>query len=327
MAAAQQDEFHFPDEAGGDIEADKSKAQSPARKDDDEIEVQIVDDTPDKDKGRKPLEREVLDPTEEELEQYSEGVKKRIAELTHAKHDARRAKEEGDRERAELHRLAQQLLQENNTLKQTVTTGRDTLLGSFREKATADLERARADLKAAHEAFDTDKIVAAQEAMQDAKIRLDKAANFRPASLQPAKTELQPQQLQQPEVKPDEKALRWQAKNQWFGQPGYEDITSYALGLHQKLVASGLDSRSDEYYEQLDARVKPKFPELFGDEGKPKPGEVQRKPASVAAPAARSSGAKKTIQLTKTQVALAQKFGLTPQQYAAQVAKLENQNG
>jgi hypothetical protein len=125
-------------------------------------------------------------------------------------------------------------------------------------------------------------------------------------------------------VQPDEKTLRWQAKNQWFGSNGFEEVTSFALGLHQKLVNSGTDPRSDEYFEQINARVKSKFPEVFGDtEDTSSNGASSRKPASVVAPATRSSGAKK-VQLTTTQLALAKKFGLTPQQYAVQVAKLEN---
>ena len=98
------------------------------------------------------------------------------------------------------------------------------------------------------------------------------------------------------------------------------------LGLHQNLVNNGVDPRSDEYFERIDARMKSKFPEVFGaTEDKPRTGDTKR-PASVVASAARSSGTKK-IQLTTTQVALAKKYGLTPQQYAAEVAKLERQNG
>ncbi|MFZ9166312.1 MAG: hypothetical protein ACO22N_09670, partial [Ilumatobacteraceae bacterium] len=107
------------------------------------------------------------------------------------------------------------------------------------------------------------------------------------------------------------------------GANGFEEVTSFALGLHQKLVTSGVDPRSDEYFEQIDARVKSKFPEVFGEPDKPRNGSSQRKPATVAAPATRSSGPRK-VQLTETQIALAKKFGLTPQQYALQVAKLEN---
>jgi hypothetical protein len=196
-----------------------------------------------------------------------------------------------------------------------------------KEKAESDLDIARRELKQAHEAFDTDAIVAAQEKLAEAKMRSEAAKNFKPTPLQEAEYELKTQQPSEQSVKPDEKSLRWQAKNQWFGQDGFEEYTSYALGLHQKLVSGGIDPRSDSYYDQIDGRMKSKFPELFGEtEDKPKSGEVQKKPTTVVAPAARSTSAGK-IRLTATQVALAKKFNLTPQQYAAQVAKLENQNG
>jgi len=117
-------------------------------------------------------------------------------------------------------------------------------------------------------------------------------------------------------------------KNQWFGASGFEEVTSFALGLHQKLVANGIDPRSDEYFEQIDARVKSKFPEVFGEEDeKPRSqGTPAKKPASVVAPASRSTG-KKKIELTPSQAALVKKFKLDPQAYAREVLKLENQNG
>jgi hypothetical protein len=190
--------------------------------------------------------------------------------------------------------------------------------------ATAELEKARRDYKAAQEAFDTDAILAAQEALLEAKMKVEQARNFRPPPLQTQETEVQPRHQEPQQVRADEKTLRWQAKNQWFGSNGFEEITSFALGLHQKLVNSGVNPATDEYFEQIDARVKSTFPEIFGgSEDRPRNGNAPRKPAAVAAPATRSSGAKK-IQLTTTQLALAKKFGLTPQQYAAQVAKLEN---
>jgi hypothetical protein len=127
-----------------------------------------------------------------------------------------------------------------------------------------------------------------------------------------------------------EKALRWQAKNQWYGQPGFEEYTSYALGLHHKLVNSGVDPRTDQYFEQINARMHKTFPELFGGNGDNDHSrngqESSKRPSTVVAPASRSSGTKK-IQLTPRQIALAKKYGLTPQQYAAEVAKLEVSNG
>lgn len=104
-------------------------------------------------------------------------------------------------------------------------------------------------------------------------------------------------------------------------------MTSFALGLHQKLVNSGVDPRSDDYFEKIDSRMKSVFREFYGAEDKPKSGDgSSKRPTTVVAPATRSTGARK-VQLTETQIALARKFGLTPQQYAAQVAKLEKSNG
>ena len=231
------------------------------------------------------------------------------------------------REKQELEVLTQRLLDENKKLRQNVNIGSEQYTQMAKTAAEAELDKARREYKAAQEAFDSDAILAAQEALLDAKMKLESAKNFRQTPLQDENFEVQTNYQEPQRVQPDEKTLRWQAKNQWFGADGFEEITSYALGLHQKLVNSGSDPRSDEYFEQIDARVKSKFPEVFGgNEDRPRSGDTPKKPASVVAPATRSSG-KKTVQLTKTQLALAEKFKLTPQQYAAQVARLENQNG
>ena len=292
----------------------------------DEIEIEVVDDTPEKDKGRKPLDREVAEPTEDELNNYSEGVQKRIKELTHARHDERRAKEALLREKQELERIARTLIEEHKKLKSQFDAGAQ----QYKETATAaveyEIDAAKRKYKEAYEAGDPDAIVAAQEALTEAKLRANSVKNYAPAPLQDVETLVQ-MPVSDPEPQIDDKTLRWKARNQWFGAEGHEDMTSFSLGLHQKLVNSGVDPRSDEYFEKIDSRMKEVFPEYFGDaDEKPKTGEGSRKPATVVAPGARSTGAKK-IQLTATQVALAKKFGLTPQQYAAELAKLEKSNG
>ena len=313
--------FKFPDE---DNESDKEVVIS--QQDDGDIEIEVIDDTPERDKGRKPLNREVADPTDDEIENYTKGAQERIKELTHARHDERRAKEALQREKQELERLAQHMQNENTKLKQYVDNGTQQYGEMAKNAAEAELDKARRDYKIAQEAFDTDGIIAAQEALTDAKMKVTAAKNFRPAPLQQEDIAVQTRQPAQPQVQPDEKTLRWQAKNQWFGAEGFEDVSSFALGLHQNLVNNGVDPRSDEYFERIDARMKSKFPEVFGEtEDKPRVSDTKR-PASVVASAARSSGTKK-IQLTTTQIALAKKYGLTPQQYAAEVAKLERQNG
>ena len=312
--------YKFPDE----VEDKKTADVEFEIEGEGEVEIEIEDDTPVQDRGRKPLDREVLDPTEDEIDTYSDKVKLRIKELTHARHDERRVKEATMREKQELERLAQQLIDENKRLKQNVYTGQEAIIHSAKEKAETDLAVARHRLKMAQESFDNDAIVEAHEALMDAKVRVEQTRNYRPTPLQEDNFEVQTQQAQPSRVEPDEKTLRWQAKNQWFGQQGFEEYTSYALGLHQKLVTNGVDPRSAEYFDQIDGRMKSTFPDLFGQTNdKPRSGEVQKRPTTVVASVSRSTSAGK-IKLTQTQVALAKKFGLTAQQYAAQVAKLEN---
>jgi len=309
-------EFKFPDE----LEDDKTvEIESNA----DEIEIEVVDDTPPADRGRKALEKEVEDPTDEEIASYGDKVKVRIKELTHARHDERRAKEALMREKLELENMARQVVAENQQLRKHVSDGSQQFQQQSVQLAENELEAARKQYKVAQEAFDSDAILAAQEALLEAKMKIAAIKGSRQQIRQEEREEA-PRQVQQPtETKADAKTLRWQAKNQWFGSEGFEEVTSYSLGLHQKLVNSGVDPRSDEYFETIDTRVRDKFPEVFGNE---KSKESSRRPTSVVAPAARSSGVKK-VQMTSTAMALARKFGLTPQQYAAQVAKLEASNG
>ena len=316
--------FKFPDEQ--DEQNTATETETEVTVDAGEVEIEIVDDTPERDRGRKPLDKEVADPTDDEIESYSDGVKKRIKELTHARHDERRAKEALLREKQELERLAQHMVEENKRLKQYVNTGSEHYAASVKQLAETELETARRKLKEAHEAFDTDAIIAAQEALAEAKMKHSAAQNFRPTPLQIEDNGVQIPQTRETPPPVDDKTLRWQAKNQWFGAQGFEELTSFALGLHQKLVNSGIDPRSDEYFERIDARMKSTFPDVFGGEDKPKSGEGSRRPSTVVAPATRSTGAKK-VQLTPTQIALAKKFGLTPQQYAAELAKMEKSNG
>jgi hypothetical protein len=311
------DPYKFPDE----VEETNIEVTT-----DGDVEVEIIDDTPERDRGRKPLDREVSDPTDDEIESYSDNVKKRIKDLTHARHDERRAKESLLREKQELERLAQHMMAENNKLKQYVNNGSEQYAASVKHIADSEVDKAKRALKEANESFDTEAIITAQEALMDAKMRAEAAKNFRHTPLQVDEPVVQMRQQQDAAPQVDDKTLRWQAKNQWFGSSGFEEHTSFALGLHQKLVNSGLDPRSDEYFERIDSRMKSTFPDMFGNDDRPKSGDGSRRPASVVAPATRSTGARK-VQLTPTQVALAKKYGLTPQQYAVEVAKLEKSNG
>jgi hypothetical protein len=310
------DKFKFPDEID---EKDGIEVQA-------EDDIEIVDDTPPVDRGRKPLDRDVNDPTDDELAAYSEGVKKRMNELTHARHDERRAKEALLREKQELERVAQVVLEENRRLKQAVNTGTEQYVETAKTAAEASLDVAKRRFKEAFETGDADQIMDAQAALTTAQMRAETAKNFRHTPLQVDEDVVQQRQpvAQAPEL--DEKTLSWQARNQWFGDKRHKAMTSFALGVHQELVDDGVDTRSDAYYEKLDSRVRSTFRDFFADTDKSGASQRRNPPPTVVAPAARSTGTRK-VQLTQTQVQLAARLGLTPKQYAAELVKLEKQNG
>jgi hypothetical protein len=294
-----------------------------------DLDLEIEDDTPPQDRGREPLPKEIVEEVEnDDLENYSDRVKTRMAQLKKMHHDERRAKEAADRERQEAIRFAQSLVEENKKLKTTLSTGEETYVQTLKKSLEQQLDSAKRDYGEAYDIGDKDSIIEAQQKMNDAQLRLSQVEQYAPkfkTPLQETENEVYIPQNEQPSFKPDDKALRWQDKNTWFGQD--EEMTSLALGLHEKLVRSGIDPASDEYYRRIDGTMQKRFPEYFGDATLDEDQPAQRtKPSNVVAPATRSTAPKK-VRLTKTQVALAKKFGLTPEQYARETLKLENTNG
>jgi hypothetical protein len=286
-----------------------------------DIDLEVVDDTPEEDRGRKPLDREVNDPSDEEIAEYSDKVQKRMKELTHARHDERRAKEAALREREEAVRVAQKLIEENKALRQNVNTNQNVAVESMKSQAESMLIMARKKLKEAQENYDTDAIIAAQEELAEAKYRVERIKDYRPTPLQEPKQEVYNQETTPQVPVPDQKALSWQQRNQWFGTD--DEMTSLALAVHKKLVESGVDPRSNEYYERVDARMREVFPTFFGETKKEAP---SKRPANVVAAVTRTATGKTKVKLTKTQEALARKFGLTNEQYAKEVLKLTSES-
>jgi hypothetical protein len=295
----------------------------------DELDLEIEDDTPPQDKGREPLPKEVVEELEKDtLDDYSERVKQRMAQLKKVWHDERRAKESADREREEAIRFAQQISDENKKLKSNLSSGEETYIQTLKSALENELNLAKRDYREAYDSGNTDQIIDAQSKMNDAQYKLSQAQQYEPrfkSALQEDQNEVYIPQNQPSIPKPDTRALAWQDNNKWFGQD--EEMTSLALGLHEKLVRSGISPTSDEYYRRIDSTMQKRFPEMFGDAtlDEEKPAE-RTKPSTVVAPATRSTAPKK-VRLTKTQVALAKKFGLTPEQYARETLKLENANG
>ena len=315
------------DEKEVSIKTEKNEVKVETKADD--IDLEIEDDIPAADRGKEPLPKDKVEELENDtLEDYSDRVKQRMAQLKKVWHDERRAKESADRERQEAIKFAQQIAEENKKLKTTLSSGEETYIHTLKGALEQQLHSAKRDYREAYDLGDSEKIIEAQQKMNDAQFRLSEAQRYTPQyknTLQEPEKDVYIQENRPQAPKPDNKALAWQDKNDWFGKD--EEMTSLALGVHEKLVRNGIDPTSDEYYRRIDSTMQKRFPEYFGDATLDEDKPAQRtKPSTVVAPATRSTAPKK-VRLTKTQVALAKKFGLTPEQYARETLKLENANG
>jgi hypothetical protein len=328
--AHEQFEFEFDDDGEAKAVGREPEVELPEPEDDevvdDEPEVEVVDDTPESDRdkvGKKAPPAEEV--TEEELASYSKDVQRRIKHLQRNYHDERREKEEALRERQALIQYAEALQKKLQESEGTVSKSRQTMLDQAKRAAQSELEQAKAKYKAAYESGDADALVEAQEKLTDAKIRFDKVANFKLPPVQPVENDVKPPVRSEPAPTVDKKAAAWRDQNSWFGgtDPDSMEKTAFALGVHQKLVSSGVDPRSDEYYEKLNSRLKQVFPDLRDDEDDEVTPQPKAKAKSVVAPATRSVAPKK-ITLSKSQLAIATRLGLTPLQYAKELAALEN---
>jgi len=299
----EYEEYKFPDE----VEESTS-----------EIEIEIEDDTPEEDRGRQPMPKEIVDNLEhDELEEYDESVKQKLKQLKKVWHDERRAKEQLAREQEEALSVARRLYEENQKLRSAYVSGEREYISTAQSNAQMEMDAARRAYREAYESGDTDGLLAAQEKLNIAQLKVMRAENLKETPLQEPEDVVQQRREERPvqpqTVQPDRKAQAWQERNKWFGQD--EEMTAAALGLHQKLVNSGVEVGSDEYYSTLDKTMRTRFSEYFG--------EPKAKPRTVVAPATRSTSSNK-IKLTQSQVQIAKKFGLTPEAYAKEVLKLEN---
>lgn len=298
------------------------------------FEIEIEDDTPEEDRGKEPMPDEIVQSLEDdELEEFS---KEKAKQLKKVWHDERRRAEGALREREEAVQVARRLFQENRQLKQSLSTGERALVGTAKQSAERELEIAKRAYKDAYDSGDADQVVDAQEKLVTAKLQMQQVETYRPQfeddeeALQPTKKRVNRQAEdgwsvasdEAPLPKPDAKALAWQKRNAWFGENRV--MTSMAFGLHESLVGNGYDPTSDEYYVAIDKEIRKRFPEEFEDD--PTPTEKRRNPSSVVTPAKRTVGTNR-VRLKASQVAIAKRLGLTPEQYAAELVRMGELNG
>jgi len=313
-------EYEFPDE--------KQEKEQLTKGQEEPIEFEIEDDTPPEDRGKEPLPKELVQELEQdELEDYSEKVKTRLKQMKKVWHDERREKEQALREQREALAYAQRIQEENKSLKSKLTAGEKSYLDTYKTAAEMELDNAKRSYREAYDAGDTDKLIDAQEKITNANYKLQKAREYVPSLQEQEYSVKDNNEVQVP--RPDPRAAAWQERNTWFGKD--EEMTSLALGLHQKLVKEHGASytSTDEYWTKVDDTMRRRFPDYFQDktsEAATKPAGRTEKSSTVVAPATRSTGSKK-ILLKQSQLSIAKKLGLTPEQYVREMMKMEATNG
>ena len=324
---ATKDEFKFPDEIEDEQKDSTTDIEVEYDEESDEVKIEIEDDTPVEDRFVEPLDEKAKEELEkaDESKDYTHNVKTKFKQYKKAWHDERRAKEAAMREQNEALQVAQRILDENNRLKQMLKQGETELIDNYKTSAELEVDKAERNYKEAYDSGDADKLLEAQKELMRAEMKLDKAKNFKP-TVQIEENDVQTTQKQPAQQQMDPKVAAWVSQNPWFVSAEKRGMRRYAEGVHEELAERYGKAfiGTDEYFKSIDKEVRKRFPEEFASEQNAEEEKPQRtRPGTVVAPAKRSTAPKKVV-LSKTQVGLAKKLGLTPEQYARELAKLED---
>jgi len=306
MQAQTQNDKMVPIDTSGDaveVELKEESQTEEVKTTEPEVQVEEV-----------PQEEPKQEAKEEELEEYSQSVKRRIDKLTKKMREAER------REQAAVD-YAKQVKEESDKLKSSSVIQNDSMLVE-REKALVNQkEFAKRAMEAAVNAQDVEKQVAAQQeiarlTIEDERLKVSKAkALQRKAQIESAPKQEVEQMIdnqQQPQRQPDPKAVAWADKNDWFGTDNAMTYTAY--DIHNQLVKEGIDVADDDYYTEIDKRIRKEFPHKFSDGG-----DVNRPKQKVAGVVRKSATGRRTVKLTPSQVAIAKKLGVPLEEYAKHV--------
>jgi len=325
MATRFNDTYEFPDE-----KLEKAAAE-------DKFEIEIEDDTPPEDRGRKPMKEPVEDPTEDELATYDEKVQARIKKFTRGYHDERRAKEQALREREATETYARQVIEENKKLQQQLSSGSKVFIEQSQSSAQIELESAKKKYKEAYENGDVDALTDAQADIAEATLKIDKTRGMKPIEVD--EKNYVPAQSEKPNLTP--RTQKWiDSNNDWWGKD--DEMTMTAMGIDRKLQKEyGADYvGTEEYFKTIDKTMRKRFPEHFEsdqsyEEDDPPPKKRASEPeeeyedtprratriTSPVAPATRSTPPNR-IRLKASEAATARRLGVPIEEYARQVALL-----
>lgn len=330
MAEYEKDKFVFPDEQ------EAKKVASPAEND---FEIILEDDTPEVDRGKQPMPKEIVEKLEASDEDNEEldlkAQKERLKQYKKVWNDERREKERVLREHQEAISLAQQIAEENKRLKEILKNGSKELTETTKSAAKLEVQEAKRAYKDALDSGDNEKIAQAQAELVKAQIKFDSAKKFKPAdTLQKHENDVQIPKSEPAQPRVDPKTQQWLDSNPWYGSK--KAMSNFAVGIHEELVDEYGPNvvGTDQYFKHIDKTMRKKFPEYFEtlEESEAEPEKetqtapAKAKPSTIVAPATRSTSSKQ-VRLKTSQLNLIKKLGLTPEVYAREQQKLEASNG
>jgi len=316
--------------------------KSSAKKTEDEssdIEIETIDDRPVEDRRAPKAEASDESEDDDELSGYSDKVQKRINKLRYEQNEERRQREAAERMREEAVRVAQTLSNKNKEYESIITRGEAALVQQIKGKAELSLEQAKNRYRKAYDEGDTDNVIESQEALNRAQAEMAEAVKYEQnlaaqaqrQQFQPqAQEQFQQQPQQQPQQAPlpvDPEAKEWAEKNDWFMSPSNKRMTATAYGLHEEaIVDNKIKPNTSEYFEFIDSGMREAYPKFDWQDKSDSDGRTATSTANqrstVVASSSRNNGAKpRKVKLTSTQISLAKRIGLTPEQYARQLAK------
>ena len=319
MAQMQLEEFKFPDEEQPQVQILE-----------DEIEIEVIDDTPEEDrKNSNPMPKEIVDEIDaDDLEAYSGEAKTRLMQMKKVYNDERRRADAAEKEQKDAIALAKSILEENKKLKGKLSAGEKDLVTNVKQNLSYELEKAKQEYKDAYDSGDADRLVEAQEKLTEVQFKSKEINSFKPEFSEDALQTLESDvQIQHQPQRLDSKTQSWLEKNQWYGKDA--DMSYLAHGVHRRLEREGVPIGSDHYWATIDDEVRRRFPEKFGGGEELKHSSdaetkhSAKKPATVVAPATRSTSPKR-VTLTLREQALAKKLNLTNEQYAREKTKMES---
>jgi hypothetical protein len=324
MSQVKHDEYKFPDDT-------ENQDQNPEL----QFEIEVVDDTPEEDrKNAVPMPKEIVEELDnDDLESFAGEAKTKLMQMKKVYNDERRRAEAAEKEQAEAIALAKAILEENKKLKSKLTAGEKDLVTNVKQNIGHELLAAKQAYKDAYDSGDSDRLVDAQEKLTEVKLKAQQIEQYKPEYSEEALQEQENEvKIQQQPQRLDSKTQSWLDKNKWYGVD--DDMSYLAHGIHRRLEREGVPIGSDHYWTTIDEEVKKRFPEKFGEseeiknspEAETKNSAKSNRPATVVAPATRSTSPKR-VTLSLRQQALAKKLNLTNEQYAYELTKLESQNG